>query len=262
MSRADDGPTSSPQSLSPARSRGAGESVSALRNGCAPRTRCTGIRSCTPGSSRGTTTWSRCSTDFSAERTPIAGAARRAWGCRALGPDRPGHGQADAVPRPARAHAHSTAGLGGVHAHGAWRLLRDHIQEIADALHRRRACRRARMDVIADLAEPLPGDRDGRDARRAGRGPPQAQGLVAGLRRDARQLSAQSRPRAPASLRSVEEMTAYFREAIARAARRSPEGARPRADDRGGRRRPADRRRDRRQRASSPWSAARRRPPT
>ncbi len=68
--------------------------------------------------------------------------------------------------------------------------LRQHIQEITDRLMA--AVReKGRMDVIADLAAPLPGDGDGRNARRAGGRPRAVEGVDEHLRRSARQLAAQ-----------------------------------------------------------------------
>ena len=50
--------------------------------------------------------------------------------------------------------------------------LRGHIEAIVARARSTRRGRRARFDLIHDLAEPLPGDRDRRAARRPGRGPP------------------------------------------------------------------------------------------
>ena len=71
-------------------------------------------------------------------------------------------------------------------------VLRDHIRQIAEGLVDRLAGRAAGDD--GRTGQSAARDRDRRDARRPDRRSRAAQVLVAGLRRDARQLPAQPRP--------------------------------------------------------------------
>ena len=89
--------------------------------------------------------------------------------------------------------------------------LRAHIQEITDSLLD--VCARREGEHYCRSGRTAARDCDRGDAGRAGGRPRAVEVLVRGLRRDAGQLPAQSRP-IPRVVRSVEEMTAYFRSAI------------------------------------------------
>ena len=162
--------------------------------GCATRPRCTGTRTCTPGSSRATPTWSRCFSLLRATRTPTPEQLARD-GPGGADPDRGVMVRADAVPRSARAHgAHAGARLGGVHPppdRGSARRTSGEIAEACSTRSRRRAHGRHRRD----LAYPLPAIVTAEMLGRARRRSRPAEALVGGLRRDAGQLPAQPRTR-------------------------------------------------------------------
>ena len=74
--------------------------------------------------------------------------------------------------------------------------LRSQIHDIANGLIDK-AQAAGRMDIVADFRCAIAGDRHRATARRADVRPRAAQGMVCRFRRNARQFSAQSRPRAP-----------------------------------------------------------------
>lgn len=100
--------------------------------------------------------------------------------------------------------------------------LRGHIQEITDALLDR-AAEKGRLDVIADLAEPLPAIVT---AEMLGLPVEDHQKLKGWSQSFAEMLgNFQHNPdRVPGVLRTVEEMTAYFREAVAEQRERPRDG--------------------------------------
>ena len=147
---------------------------------------------------------------FSADRTPTPETVVR-HGARSLGSDRAVDGEADALHGSHR-HIRRLRRLASVHLRRrectlSNRTSRDR-ERLLDAVRAR-----GEMDVIADLAEPLPGivtaEMLGVPVERSRA----AEALVGELRRDAGKFPAQPRTRT-AHVADVDEMTAYFRDAV------------------------------------------------
>ncbi len=142
--------------LPPPRPGGAGQPLPALPAAARARTRCTGTRTCTPGSSPATTTSRRSSGGspptarpppeyFEALGVPEVGPIARLMVRQMLFMDAPAH-----------TRLRRLAGA-GVPARCRSSTLRQHIQDIADRLIDDVLARGdGRMDMLADFAEPLP----------------------------------------------------------------------------------------------------------
>ena len=151
---------------------------------------------------------------FSADRTPSPGVLRGPRGARGRA-HRPGDGQADAVPGRARAHPAAPAGR---------RRRSSRCRSASCARTSRTSPTGLIDDVLARgdgpdghagrLRRAAAGDGHHRAARRAGRAPRRAQGLVGHVRRDARQLPAQPGPARRRARRPSRTSPAYFRDAI------------------------------------------------
>ena len=168
---------------------------------------CTGTRTCTPGSSRATTT-SAPSSGGSPPTAPRPRSTSRPSGCRRSGPiARMMVKQMLFLDAPAHTRLRRLAGAGvpaGAGRHAAASTSRTSPTGLID-------------DVLARgdgpdgpdgrLRRAAAGDGHHRAARRAGRGPRQAQGVVGHVRRDARQLPAQPGPARRRAGTAVENLT-------------------------------------------------------